>query len=91
MLGITPAQWRNMFEVVHDYFVENAIASRTMATDEQWDEAVRLLLSYPPWNKFRRLLQQPEEDCTLQGALIKVCVSSTLQDLAKRKLSLIHI
>lgn len=74
-----------MFEAVHDYFVENAIASRTMATDEQWDEAVRLLLSYPPWNKFRRLLQQPEEDCTLQGALIKVCVSSTLQDLAKRK------
>ncbi|KAH0602477.1 uncharacterized protein H6S33_008816 [Morchella sextelata] len=85
LLGITLAQWRNMFEAVHDYFVENAIASRTMATDEQWDEAVRLLLSYPPWNKFRRLLQQPEEDCALQGALIKVCVSSTLQDLAKRK------
>ncbi|KAH0607336.1 uncharacterized protein H6S33_002370, partial [Morchella sextelata] len=66
LLGIMPAQWRNMFEAVHDYFVENAIASRTMATDEC-------------------LLQQPEEDCTLQGALIKVCVSSTLQDLAKRK------
>ncbi|KAH0603864.1 uncharacterized protein H6S33_007523 [Morchella sextelata] len=61
LLGITPAQWRNIFKAVHDYFVENAIASRTMATDEQWDEAVKFLLSYPPWNKFRCLLQQPEE------------------------------
>ncbi|KAH0614390.1 uncharacterized protein H6S33_000026 [Morchella sextelata] len=83
LLSITLAQWRNMFKAVYDYFVENAIAGRTMGTDEQWDETVRLLLSYPHWNKFRRLLQQPEEDCTFQGALIKVCVSSILQDLAK--------
>jgi hypothetical protein len=74
-----------VFKAVHDYFFENAIATRTMATDEQWDEAVRLPLNYPPWKKFRRLLQQPDEDCTLQGALVKVCLSSTLQDLVKRK------
>ncbi|KAH8146192.1 uncharacterized protein LAJ45_09890 [Morchella importuna] len=56
-----------------------------MATAEQWDEAVKLLLSYPPWKKFRCLLQRPEEDCSLQEDLIKVCVNNTLQDLAKRK------
>jgi hypothetical protein len=70
---------------MHDYFVENAIASRTITTDEQWDEAMRVLLSYPSWKKFRCLLQKPEEDCTLQGALVKVCFSSILQYLAKRK------
>lgn len=85
LLGITLAQWRNLFEVVHDYFVENAIANKTIATDKYWDEVVRLLLSFPPWKKFRHLLRQPEKECTLQGALIKVCVSSTLPYLAKRK------
>ncbi|RPB07334.1 hypothetical protein P167DRAFT_579338 [Morchella conica CCBAS932] len=73
-----------MFEAVHNYFLENVIANRTMVTDKQWDEVVILLLNCPLWKRFRCLLQQPEEDCTLQGALVKVCVSSTLQDLAKR-------
>ncbi|RPB07066.1 hypothetical protein P167DRAFT_579664 [Morchella conica CCBAS932] len=62
-LGITPAQWRNVFEAVHDCFLENVFANRTMVIDEQWDKAMRLLLR----------------------AFVKVCLSSTIQNLAKHK------
>ncbi|KAH0603943.1 uncharacterized protein H6S33_006974 [Morchella sextelata] len=66
LLGITPAQWWHVLEVVHNYFVKNVIASRNIATEEQWGET-------------------PEQDCTLQGALIQVFVNSTLYNLAKYK------
>ncbi|KAI5836687.1 hypothetical protein DFP73DRAFT_532544 [Morchella snyderi] len=84
-MSFTPTQWETMRDSVHDFFINNGIASKTSASPAQWEEARRLLLSHEPWPLYHHLAEQEGDKITMKGILVDVSISSLLCDLCRRK------
>ncbi|KAI5837761.1 hypothetical protein DFP73DRAFT_600771 [Morchella snyderi] len=85
IMGFTPMQWETMRDSVHDFFINNEIASKTSASPAQLEEARMLLLSHEPWPLYHHLAEQEGDKITMQGILVDVSISSLLCDLCRRK------